>query len=134
MDEFHAAIRSNENKNMIKHFALDKFQKIWPKHRKEIVIAVDLYLDSIIETFLEFSKWSLTAKNVSDMNIDIYKTLKTRVESALDGQIQDASQLIDQRFQARNDQTTSVEERADYAHQERSSFYDENKMYHEKNQ
>jgi hypothetical protein len=114
-------IQSQANRSLVSNFAIRQMLKVWPDQRDAIKAAVDLELDGAIQVAAQaYGFWLVTAPNIADANIAIWKNLKTKVERSMGNAVEQPEARLKEFLEMRGATVRPKEEAADEAPVERS--------------
>lgn len=79
-------VRSEKNLELIRTFALKKLQGDWPKQKSNVLKAIELCLQDSIDSIIDTYKgWAVSAANIAEINVHVWRTLKQNVIHAMKG-------------------------------------------------
>jgi len=113
-------IKSPTNLKLLKSFSFSKLRPSWTLSSEFLLDCIDMYIQEAIEDVSEkYKHWTLTPKNLADINVDIWTHIKQKIKDLL------ASRMLsdEERFQAHfKDRNVDIahEEPSDHVAQERS--------------
>lgn len=114
-------IQSQSNKNLIVNFAVKQLQKQFPGQLEAIQAAVSLEVDAAIQHAVEaYGFWLVTASNIADANIAIWKALKPKVERSMGSAVEKPEDRLKEILEMRGATVRPKEDVADEAPMERS--------------
>ena len=93
-------MKSNANVSILKTFAKKQFLTEYYKFQKEIARLLDIYLEDCIDIVMDdYKTWDITASNVADCNVQIWKCLRERVITSMRGYNESPEDRIEEMFQ-----------------------------------
>ena len=114
-------IQSQSNKNLIVNFAVKHLQRQFPGQLDAIRAAVHLELEGAIQKAVDaYGFWLVTASNIADANIAIWKSLRPKVERSLGSAVEKPEDRLKEFLEMRGATVRPVEDAADEAPVERS--------------
>jgi len=112
---------STKNMSLLEEFALKKLSSDYSSVKRELESAIQSALQSCIENVLESNaveSWTLNQTNVANLNIQIWKLLKHKVQESMKGIVVDTDEIYE-----------SIKEHVPYNREERADFvFEESKM------
>lgn len=97
-------VKSSKNKELLERFAYKKLVDEWPNLKKALKNSIELCLDSAIESTLdsyEGRNWKVSATNIAEVNVAIWKTLRQNVSDCMRGAQIDPEEALEQMFEGR---------------------------------
>lgn len=82
-----AYISSKSNQTLLHNYAFKMLLPEWPMQRAALKNAIDACLETSSELGPFYSSWSVTKENIATVNVEIWKSLKAAVTSAMNGAI-----------------------------------------------
>jgi len=106
-------IQSKQNVQLLRDFAFRTLSSDWKKH-DALKNAIDLHLhDCIVESLEHHASLDLNGDTIAKVNVAIWKLLKGKVISALEGMPIDPQELVQNTIQFKNEFIASVETKSD---------------------
>ena len=114
-------IQSQSNKNLIVNFALKKLSAQFPDQRDTLQAAIELEIDGAIQSAVDaYGFWLVTASNIADANVAIWKTLKPKVERSMGSAVEKPEARLKELLEMRGATVRPKEDPSDEAPAERS--------------
>ena len=82
-----AYISSKSNQTLLHNYAFKMLLPEWPLQRAALKNAIDACIDTSSDLGPFYSSWSVTKENIATVNVEIWKSLKAAVTSAMNGAI-----------------------------------------------
>jgi hypothetical protein len=77
---------SRNNVKLLRSFAIEQSSKLWPDKRSVVAHAVDVHLHDVIDNVADqYATWAPSPENLAEINIEIWKRLRPRIENTLKG-------------------------------------------------
>lgn len=77
---------SRNNVKLLRTFAIEKSAKLWPDRKSLVPQAVDVHLQEVVEQVADqYASWTPSPENLADINIEVWKTLRPKIENTLKG-------------------------------------------------
>jgi len=107
-------VQSKKNVTLLRDFAVRSFRSDWSKKELELQNAIDIHLPECIAESLEtYQDQTESGENLANVNVSIWKLLKRKVSSTLEGLLPDPQDLVQKAIQFKNESVLKAETKSD---------------------
>jgi hypothetical protein len=76
------AVKSKRNVSLLEAFAFDKLKWEWPDQKTELKDSIAFVLENVLDAY-EVPSWSLNSETLGDVNVQLWRLLRPRVETTM---------------------------------------------------
>ncbi len=77
-----SAVKSKRNAKLLEAFAFDKLKWEWPDQKTELKDSIAFVLENVLDAY-EVPSWTLNSETLGDVNVQLWRLLRPRVETTM---------------------------------------------------